>query len=107
MDANEHYDGMVAAARNQRFTDRSRHVCSRRPSNVERSAPEKAGGHRGVARKSAGGKPDVHDVDELADRRALARLVQQQVEVLQPERARVFSGPGEIACTRMPWPPSS
>ena len=49
----------------------------------------------GVGRGEKGaGKADIHDVDKLADRRAIDCLVDHQVEILQPrcgtrlERAR-------------------
>ena len=69
------------------------------PSTYLRRAGQPAGVGCGQERA---GESDVHDVDQLADRRALRRFVQHQFEILEARAARVLSGPGEIACTRMP-----
>src|SRR5580692_4389547 len=38
------------------------------------------------ARKISTGKPDIHDVHELAERRFLRSLIEEQLEVLQARR---------------------
>ena len=45
-------------------------------------------------REERAGEADVHDVDELADRRALRGLVQQQVEILEPGGGARLERPG-------------
>ena len=53
------------------------------------------------------GEADVHDVDQLAERRALGSLVEGQVEVIEAGGRPRLERPGDIGCTRMPFGPSS
>jgi hypothetical protein len=73
--------------------------------DVERLAGDET---RSVVCQEGGGDADILDADEAARGRLRFRLVEQGVEFgYIPEAARVASGPGEMARTRMPFGPSS
>jgi hypothetical protein len=50
---------------------------------------------------------DVHDVDELAERRTLLGFVQQQLKSLMPEAARCLERPRRDRVHTDPFGPSS
>src|SRR3974377_235319 len=60
---------------------------------------------RRVVREEGGGGADVVDTDEAAGRRLGFRFVEQGAKFR--DAARVASGRGEIALTRMPFGPSA
>lgn len=69
---------------------------------------EAAGDATGEGRRQIGaGVAYVHDVDQFPEGRLVSGFVQQESKSFRPDAARVFNGPGEMACTRMPRGPSS
>src|SRR4051812_17209981 len=63
-----------------------------RPSvDINGTARDAAGKRRGQIRAS---EADIHDVDQLAHRRLLRGLVQQQLEILQPRQRPCLQGAG-------------
>ena len=51
--------------------------------------------------------PDAHHAHQAKRRRFLLRFVKKLIDSGMPEAARGASGPGQMACTRMPLGPTS
>ena len=72
--------------------------------DIERLAGDEL---RRVMREERGGDTHVVDADETAGGCLGLGFVEKCAESGIPDAARVASGPGEMACTRMPFGPSS